>query len=205
MLSDLSVEAYLENVASGEPTPGGGSICALVATAAAALTAMVAGLTIGRPKYAAVQASIQEVQQQAAALRKRLLMGVDEDARAYDQVMEAFRLPKVTPEERVQRDRIIQAAFKRAAEIPLEVAEHALAVMALSDQAISMGNPNAATDGFVAALMARSAVIGAVCNVHINLEWITDQDYVERVGCQAQQLEILARKKEEEILDRRNR
>ena len=200
MLSELSIKTYLHNVASGQPVPGGGSVCALAAAAGAALAAMVAGLTVGREKFAAVDSQIKSLQEKATALQSGLIEDVDRDALAYRQVMEAFKISKKSEQNRKTRYGAIQAAFKTAAQVPLAVAEQAIAVMDLAKQVILLGNPNAATDGLVAAVLARSAVLGACYNVKINLESIDDAVFVRDTGKRAQQLEALARLKEDQIL-----
>ena len=203
MLSTESVKLYLEKVASEKPTPGGGSICALAATAGAALTAMIAGLTLGRTKYAASESDMRAIKSKADMLHASLLEDVDRDALAYDRVVEAFDMPKKTDKDRTKRNQAVQTAFKHAAEVPLKVAERALEVMDLAGHAITIGNPNAATDGFVGTVMARSAVLGAVYNVMINLESIKDEDFVRHTGERARHLKTLALQKEKEILSRK--
>jgi formiminotetrahydrofolate cyclodeaminase len=202
MLSDCSLKTYLQKVASGDPVPGGGSVCALAAAAGAALAAMVAGLTVGRAQFASVETDMQALQKKAAALQSRLQEDVDRDAQAYRGVMDAFKMPKKTEEERQERSRAIQSAFKQAALVPLAVAEHCIDVMTLAGHAVSAGNPNAATDGLVGTLMARSAALGAIYNVTINLDSIDDQDFVLQTGKRVRQIERQARKKEKEILSR---
>ncbi len=200
MLNNLPIAAYLQKVAGGEPVPGGGSVCALAAAAGAALVAMVTGLTIGRKKFAAVEPEMKRLQSRAAALQSRLLQDVDRDARAYSQVVDAFKLPGKTDENRQARYRAIQSAFKTAAQVPLGVAEQAIEAMELARQVIPIGNPNAATDGLVGTVLARSAVLGACYNVRINLESIDDAVFVRNTGKRAEQLEALAGRIEKEIL-----
>jgi len=195
MLSELPINHYLDKVASGKPTPGGGSICALAAAAGAALAAMVAGLTIGRKQYATVEPQIRAIQKHAGTLQSQLLNNVDRDARAYGQVLEAFKLPRTTKTERTRRADAIQTAFKQAALVPLEVAEQALQVMELAEQVMAVGNPNAVTDGVVGTVMARSAAVGAIYNVRANLNAIDDNDFAQDCGRKADQLEIRVKQK----------
>ncbi len=179
MLSDLTVTGFSERTASGDPLPGGGSVSALAAALAAALAEMVANLTVGRKKYARQEAAMQGLRDEAAQLRGAMLACIDRDAEAYQQVLSAFRLPKVGDAQKARRHTAIQEGFKQAARVPLSVAADALRILELALQAVSLGNTNAFSDGVVAALMAKSAVLGALSNVKINLEAIEDPSFVD--------------------------
>ncbi len=161
---------FLDAVAAGTPTPGGGSVAALAGALGAALEMMVANLTLGRKKYAAVEADMESIRARAQALRSELAGLVARDSAAYEQVMAAYRLPKDAPE----REGTIQAALLGAAEVPLTVAEKALEVIELAAITASKGNPNATSDAVVGAYMARAAVDGAALNVRTNLTRMTD-------------------------------
>ena len=200
MLTELSVKELLAKTASSEPLPGGGCISALTAAAAAALTQMVAALTIGRKKFAAVEEKMREVAEKAEHLREGLTADVERDAFAYNQVLEAFKFPKGTEEEQAEREKAIQAGYRLAAAVPLQVAEQACRVLDLAGQAVTLGNPNAATDGLVGVMLARSAALGAIYNVKINLTAITDPAFVEKHRRRAERLEREVIEKEREIL-----
>jgi methenyltetrahydrofolate cyclohydrolase len=200
LLTDLSVKDLLEKTASSAPLPGGGSLSAFTGAAAAALTQMVAGLTLGRKKYAAVEEQMQKVSDGARHLREGLTADVERDAYAYNQVLEAFKFPKETDEQIAERNRAIQAGYKLAVAVPLQVAEQALQVMALAEQAVSLGNPNAVTDGLVGVMLARSAALGALYNVKINLAAITDPAFVEKHRKKVERLEREVIEKELKIL-----
>jgi methenyltetrahydrofolate cyclohydrolase len=200
LLTDLSVKELLAKTASSDPLPGGGSLSAFTGAAAAALTQMVAGLTIGRKKYAAVDEQMQKVAESAAHLREGLTADVERDAYAYNQVLEAFKFPKETDEQIEERNRAIQAGYKLAVAVPLQVAEQALRVMDLAAQAVALGNPNAVTDGLVGVMLARSATLGALYNVKINLTAITDTAFVEKHRNKVERLERDVIEKEQKIL-----
>ncbi len=185
MLTQLSVEEFLSRTASSDPVPGGGSISALAAAAAAALAQMVAGLTVGRSKFASVEQAMRDLRSRAVELQEKLTADVDRDSAAYGQVLEAFRLPRQTEAQRLARGQAIQEAFKQAARVPMEVAAISLEVIRLAGQAMEKGNPNATTDAAVSVMMARTAALGAVLNVKINLESVKDEDFVSRMQDQA--------------------
>lgn len=178
MADIFDLNDFISSLASGEPTPGGGSAAALAGALGAALAAMVGRLTAGRPKYAAVDGQMQSAIAEADALRSRLLALVDEDAAAYDQVRAAYRLPKENTEQLVARSAAIQHALQGASRTPLATVEACLAVLRLAEQVVVSGNPNAATDGAVGALLAYAGLQGAALNVQINLGSIDDTAFV---------------------------
>ena len=193
MLTELTVKGLLAETAGDAPVPGGGSISALNGAIAAALAEMVANLTIGKKKYADVQDEMEEIAKSAAALQKELV--VDRDSEAYDGVSQAFKLPKETDEEKAIRSAAIQENTKKAALVPMEVARRASALLPAIEAVVARGNQNAVTDGCVAMMCARVAVVGALFNVRINLTSIKDEEFVARLREEADRLEadILAR------------
>jgi len=199
LLANLSITDFLEKTASGAPVPGGGSVAALSAAAAAALTEMVANLTIGKGGFESVEAEMKEIASIAKDYRKKLAADIDRDSDAFEAVMAAFRLPKNTEEEKNKRKHAIQEALKTAALVPLEVAKSAYEIMDLAEKAVKEGNKNAITDATVAAMMARTAVLSALYNVRINLNSIEDVDFVSAITEQVTVLETIVEKKEIEI------
>jgi formiminotetrahydrofolate cyclodeaminase len=154
--------------------PGGGSVVAHVGALGAALSEMVAGLTIGRKKYAAVDAEMKELASRAAALGSRLAALVSEDAASYTLVSTAYKLPKESPDQIAARDSAVQAALMTAAAVPLETARACVAVAKLAATCAQKGNTNAVSDAGVAALLAEAACKGAVYNVRINVASMSD-------------------------------
>lgn len=195
MLTELTVKGLLAETAGDAPVPGGGSISALNGAIAAALAEMVANLTIGKKKYADVQDEMAEIAKSAAALQKELVLDVDRDSEAYDGVSQAFKLPKETEEEKAIRSAAIQENTKKAALVPMEVARRAGALLPSIEAVVARGNQNAVTDGCVAMMCARVAVVGALFNVRINLTSIKDEEFVARLREEADRLEadVLAR------------
>ena len=177
--AQASIEAYLGKLASADPEPGGGSVAALVGALGAGLVTMVCDLTLGKEKFAAVQESVTGIRSQAETLRAELTKLITADADAYAQVAAAMKLPRDTEEQKSERARMLQAALKGAAAVPLRVAEAAGEVARLTLPAAEQGNPNAVSDAGVAVLLADAAAQSAALNVKINLGWIEDKDFNE--------------------------
>jgi formiminotetrahydrofolate cyclodeaminase len=176
-LSDLTLESFVAAVAAATPAPGGGSVAALAGALGAALAAMVAGLTVGRERYAAHDAEMRSLLAQSDALRQELFALMDADAAAYTAVMAAYKLPKDTETQKAERGATIQAALRGAAETPLAAAAACADVLRLTVRAAAHGNRNAASDAAVSALMAHAGLRGAARNVLINLKSIDDEAF----------------------------
>jgi glutamate formiminotransferase/formiminotetrahydrofolate cyclodeaminase len=170
-----SLSSFVASVAANTPAPGGGSVSAHTGALAAALAQMVAGLTVGRKKYAAVEAEMKELGLQAAALVNELSALVAKDGAAYGVVMNAYKLPNETPADIEKRKAAIDTALIGAAEVPLETARACVKVLDLAAIAAAKGNTNAISDGGVAALLAEAACRGAVYNVRINVSALDDK------------------------------
>jgi len=200
LLADHKIIEYLDKAAAGTAVPGGGSVAALNAALAAGLTEMVANLTIGKKGYEAVEDEMKTIAEEASQLRTKLTAAIDQDADAYTEVMAAYKLPKATDEEITVRKQKIQEAIKHAALVPLAVARHALAVIELAGQAIRKGNKNAASDGAVAAMNARTGALAAIYNVKINLGSINDDSFADKLAKEVRELESQVAEKENEAL-----
>lgn len=200
ILTDLTVKGFLAETAGQEPVPGGGSISALNGSIAAALVEMVANLTIGKKKYVEVEAEMQTIATEAAAIQKELVLDIDRDSDAYNKVFAAFKLPKETEEEKAVRSAQIQEMTKYAASVPMEVARRVHSLLPLIEAVVAKGNQNAITDGCVAMMCARTAIIGALLNVRINLTSIKDEDFVKTHTEEANAIEADAIRREAEIL-----
>jgi glutamate formiminotransferase / formiminotetrahydrofolate cyclodeaminase len=160
---------FLEDLAAGTPAPGGGSAAAYAGAMGAALAAMCARLTLGKKKYAGVEADMQAVLDEAESLRQELTRAVQEDAEAFEAVLAAFRLPRDTKKQEAARMKAIEAATLQAARVPLENAVRALRVMELAARAAETGNLNAISDAASGAALAQAALTIAGYNVRINL------------------------------------
>lgn len=191
LLRELTLAGFLERLAAGTPTPGGGSAAALGGALGGALLQMVCRLTIGRDEARPHEAALGALLGQAADLENRLLDLVDEDAAAYDEVMQALRLPKGTEDEKAARRMALRRANLAATDSPLRAAEACHALLGLAAELAATGNRNALSDIGSAAQLAQAGLRGAVMNVRINLPGLGDP-------AQAQQFETRAGTLEEE-------
>ncbi|MEZ0396114.1 MAG: glutamate formimidoyltransferase [Anaerolineales bacterium] len=181
--------SFLDDLAAGTPAPGGGSAAAYSGAMAAALVAMVARLTVGKKKYAEVEAQMNEILLQAERLRAELTQAVAEDAAAFEKVMTAFKLPKDSPAQEAARLQAIEAATLEAARVPLTTAQKAVSVMALAERAVALGNLNAITDAASAVALGRAALTAAGYNVRINLNNLQDRAAGDEILAQLTALE----------------
>lgn len=172
--AEPTMSAFTAAVASAAPTPGGGSVAAHVGALAAALTQMVAALTVGRPKFASVDAEMRDVLRESSSLGATLSTLVVRDAESYAAVSAAYKLPKTPEPAAAARREAIAAALIGAAQVPLETAQICLRVARLAAAAATHGNPNAVSDAGVAALLAEAACRGAAYNVRINVAGLDD-------------------------------
>ena len=170
-----SLSGFVSSVASSSPTPGGGSVAAHAGALAAALAQMVAGLTVGRKKYADVEGPMKDAAIRAAALGNELAGLVERDAQAYGGVSAAYKLPKESEADIRRRQAAIDAALLEAARVPLETARACASVAELAEFTATRGNSNAVSDAGVAALLADAACRGAAYNVRINVSAMTDK------------------------------
>lgn len=204
MLVEKSVKEYISQTASGEPTPGGGSVAALAGSLGAALTSMVNNLTVGKKVYeelpAETKSKIQTNFEEIKELLDQLNGIIDEDTHAFTKVMEAFKLPKETDEEKEARTQAIQDGYKVALEVPLRCAKKCLRVLELQDIFAEYGNVHAITDVGVGTLLAYTGVEGALFNVTINLASIKDEAYKKEKEKEVEQVLKKAKELKEELL-----
>lgn len=199
-LYQLTVTEFLAKTAGNDPVPGGGSVSALAGALAAALGHMVANLTAGRKKYAEYDQEMRALMPLLHQEQEALTKFIDEDSKAYDVVFQAFKLPKETEIEKAERKGAIQAATLVAAQVPLQVAREAAKVLEQLTILAVHGNQNAITDVCVAAMMANTAVRGAVYNVRINLTGLDDRQKADELSAECDALTKLAAELEAEIL-----
>ncbi len=183
-----SVSGFLAAVASSNPVPGGGSVAAHAGALAAALAQMVAGLTIGKKKYAGVEAEMKEAALKAVSLGNTLSGLVKRDADAYALVSEAYKLPKEPADAAAHRASAVTNALLKAAEVPLETARASVEVARLASFVAEQGNTNAVTDAGVAALLAHAACKGAAYNVRVNVQALDDKSKGDNLAREAQKL-----------------
>lgn len=176
-LADLTLAEFLERLASNEAVPGGGSASAVAASLAASLLAMVARLSLDRPKYEAYAKTNNRALAAGERARRRLLELADEDARAYAGFAAARRLPRETPTEERARAAATTAAAREATDAPMAVVRECSLLLEEISNAVGRSNLNAASDLEVAARLAAAAARGAAANVLINLPMVDDERY----------------------------
>lgn len=197
----MDLRQFSAETASESPAPGGGSISAYVGALGAALGGMVANLSAHKRGWDDRWEEFSNWAEKAQAIQDRLLFLVDEDTRAFNGIMDAFGMPKNTPDEKAARTAAIQAATRHAIAIPLQVMEQASAALPVLKVMARDGNPNSASDAGVGALCARAAVQGAWLNVRINAGGFKDKVWLDTVLAQGQQLADDADQMEKEILE----
>ncbi len=205
MLIDNTVKDFLYKVAGNDPVPGGGSIAALCGAVAVSLGAMVAGLTLGKKKYADVECDMLKARNEFIGASQFFMDAIDKDSEAYRKVFECFKMPKSNDEEIAIRDKSIQEATIHAATVPMDVARQACSIMNTINMVAEKGNRNAITDACVAMMSARNAVLAALLNVRINLTSIHDKAIAMSMQNEADQLEKIAIETEKTLLNRINK
>lgn len=180
-LAKLSIREFIEKVSDKSPTPGGGAVSALVGALAASLLEMVANLTLSRQDYSDWHAEMEKVVSLMQEKRLLLLDYIDLDVKAFDQVINAYKLPKNTAEEKEKRSQAIQEALKQAAHVPYETCRHLKEILKKAVTVAEWGNINAISDVVSAAELAASAFNSAKANVLINLKSIKDDKFKENL------------------------
>lgn len=196
-LQNWSVGDFLDVLASGEPAPGGGAAAALTGAMAAALVAMVSGLTVGREKYREAEGRMQAAGERATVARANFLLLADRDQDAFRQVMAAYALPRGTDAEKAARQAAIQEALKEATRVPLSTLQQALEILPDALDVMEQGNANARSDGASGYFLAQAALDGALLNVKINLEAIKDEGFRQAAREQVGQALKVRRAQEE--------
>lgn len=188
MLADQSVRDLLTAFSASEPTPGGGSASALASAVGASLLLMVCGLQKTRRNSDEDRAALERAAGALVDVRLRLTEAIDEDTRAYDDVVAAYRLPKGTAEEQASRKAAVQRALRRATDVPLGVVRLSAKALELACDVAAHGYQSAASDVGVAIALLRAGVTGAKLNVGINLDSVKDAPYVDAIRTELQAL-----------------
>lgn len=199
-LASMTLIEFADETASESPAPGGGSISAYIGALGAALATMVANLSSHKKGWDSRWEEFSNWAEKGQQYKDELVRLVDLDTAAFNKIMEAFSLSKSTDEEKAARDKAIQEATRYAIEIPFKVMQAAYGSLTVIKAMAETGNPNSVTDAGVAALCARSAVIGAFMNVKINASGYKDKDFVAKVIADGDALEKQAIELEAEII-----
>ncbi len=182
MYIDQTLQLYLDDLASDNSTPGGGSASAVSGAMAAALACMVCRLTQGKEQYAAVQAEISTLLQQAEEHRQRFQDLMTEDIAAYSALSATFKLPRASDEQRLARAAAVQQGLVAAALVPLEIGERAVEVARVCERIAQIGNVNVLSDIAAAAMLAASAGTSAAWMVRVNMQHMRDQEQMVNLG-----------------------
>lgn len=205
MFIDKSLKQFALDTKSSDPTPGGGSVSAYAGTMSSALTSMVGGLTFSKKDYLELpeeaRTEMETNSKELELLFEDLSSIVDEDSSAFDKVMEAFKMPKETDEDKKARSQAIQDGYKIALQVPLKCAEKCYRLLELQDVFTKYGNVNAITDIGVGVLLAYSGLEGALLNVTINLGSIKDEEYKKVISAKTSSLLSSAKELKEKSLE----
>jgi len=180
MMSQSSIDRFLDRLASGDPTPGGGSAAAIMGAMGAALVSMVCNVSFGKKGYEAAEPELRNMLVRSEELRGRLAAMVAEDIAAFDGLMAAYKLPKSSDEEKSRRAETIQASLKRATLVPLECARACSEVVQMARRAADLGYKHVISDVGVGVAAADSALRSAALNVFINAPSLKDRRFAAR-------------------------
>ncbi len=182
---ELRCDEFVEVLASKAPVPGGGGASALVGAIGMALGNMVGSLTVGKKKYADVEADIIALKAKADKLQEELLVLVEEDAKCFEPLSKAYSLPKSTPEEIAEKERVMEIVLKDACEVPLEIMKKCCEAVEVIEEFAAKGSVLAISDAGVAASFAGAALKGASLNVFINTKSMKNRELAEEYNTQA--------------------
>lgn len=201
-LISLTAKSFINETASESPAPGGGSVAAYAGAMGVALATMVANLSAAKRGWEEQTDYFSEAADKGQKSLSKLLSLVDEDTNAFNQIMQAFAMPKSSTEETTQRSKAIKEATIYACQIPFQVMQTAFEALDLVEAMIDKGNPNSITDAGVGALCIRTAVEGAWMNVLVNAQGLKDKTPVQTILQQGEQLNSATKQKAEQLLDR---
>lgn len=204
MFENMSITEFTDKLASEAPVPGGGGVAALSAALAASLTAMVFNLTTGKKMFQKyddvtknkVLDSLKKVEQ----AKREFLTFIDKDAEAFSKIISAYKLSKITEQEKKARSEKIEEGYKLAAGVPMELAKKASELYEIIDVACKYGNANVMSDAGVAAIFNHSVIETAVLNISINLSGIKDEKLKNELKMTSTKLITSSEKKKNTIL-----
>lgn len=181
-ITDKSCMEFVQVLSSKSPVPGGGGACALVGAIGIALGNMVGNLTVGKKKYALVEADIIELMKRSDELQIRFLELVEKDAKAFEPLSKAYGMPKETEEQRIEKEKIMEQALIEASKVPYEIMEACKEAIDLIDEYAKKGSKIAISDAGVAASCIRAALNGAALNIFINTKLMKDREYAKDIN-----------------------
>lgn len=181
-------EDFVEILSTKAPVPGGGGASALVGAIGTALGNMVGSLTVGKKKYADVEADIIALKEKADALQKDFLHLVEEDARVFEPLSKAYGMPKDTEEEKAEKARVMEIVLKDACSVPMEIMKKCCEAIDIIEEFAEKGSMIALSDAGVGAAFCKAALLGASLNVFINTKSMADREYAEALNRQAEEM-----------------
>lgn len=181
-MKQMTIESYLQELSSKQPTPGGGGASALTGAAGMALGGMVASLTVGKKRYAAYEADILRLQAEAKTEQEHLIRLMKEDAKAFAPLAKAYGMPKGTPEEKAKKDEVMEAALVKAAEVPLQILKTVCGGFAVLAELAEKGSVLAVSDAGVGAAFLKAAADGAALNVYVNTKLMKNRLYADALN-----------------------
>ena len=194
-----SCRDFIKVLASKEPVPGGGGASALVGALGTALGNMVGSLTVGKKKYADVEADIIALKEKSDKLQEDLLLLVKKDAEVFEPLSKAYGMPKGTPEEIALKEKVMAEVLRDACAVPMEIMEKCCEAIDLMDGFAKMGSKIAISDAGVGVAFCKAALMGASLNVFINTKSMTDRNYAEEINKKANEMLNIYTKKADEI------
>lgn len=187
-LAQKNCTEFVEVLASKAAVPGGGGAAALVGAIGTALGSMVCNLTIGKKKYAQYEEEVKDILKEAGEIEAQLLKMIDDDAENFLPLSKAYGIKASTPEEKAEKDRVLQSALKKACEVPIQIVKTAYKAIKLHERLVDKGSRLAISDVGVGVQCLRAALISGQLNVIININSITDEEYVKKVGEETKKL-----------------
>ncbi len=181
MFAEMNINAFLDELASNSPAPGGGTVAGLTGALSSALVSMVCNLTIGKKRYRQHEGEIKNVLEKTETLRKEFVLLAEKDTEVFNEVMKAYSLPHESEEEKAVRKQAVEEATKRAALVPMDVLRRCESVVRLAMVVAQKGNENSISDAGVAAIMAFAAAQAASLNILINLSTVSDEDFIGKL------------------------
>ena len=188
MVEQKTIEGFLEVLSSKEPVPGGGGASALAGALGNALGQMVANLTIGKKKYADVEAEIKELLGRMQKLQAAFVTLADRDAQVFAPLAQCYSLPSLTEEEKAYKEKVMEERLLDARFVPLEIMEHAVAMLGILEILGDKGSRLAVSDVGVGVQFIRASLLGAVMNVYINTKSMKNREKAEELNARAGQL-----------------
>ena len=187
-ITQSTCEEFVSALASNAPVPGGGGASALVGAIGMALGDMVGSLTLGKKKYADVQADIERLKKKASEVERELLNLIERDAEVFEPLSRAYGLPKETPEEQAYKAQVMEIALKEACAVPLSIMERCCEAIEQIKEFAQKGTAIAISDAGCGAACCRAALTSASMNVFINTKAMTDRAYAEEINGKANAL-----------------